>query len=108
MTDPNVKIEEISAETLEILQSSADTLVVTMRSIVEPKPPGMGEDQYDALVQHTIVGNAIVRILIAVSEKVGPLDMGAVRNGAFQALSYVSSVAQPVTDPNPGVEPNVN
>jgi len=88
------------------MQTAADNLVDLMKLLLPPQGDRTHE-QYDAISQHTIVGNAMIRILIAISEKIGPLDLGAIRNGAFQGIAYVSSVAQPVTDPNPGQEPSV-
>jgi hypothetical protein len=107
MSDQKVEFESIPAETHEAMQTAADNLVDLMKLLLPPQ----GErtpDEYDAISQHTIVGNAMIRILIAISEKIGPLDLGAIRNGAFQGIAYVSSVAQPITNPNPGQAPKIN
>lgn len=97
-----IQVEKFSDENINAMQAASDALVETMRFLVPPR----GErslDEYDSLIQHTIFGNAVIRVLISMSEKLGPLDLGAIRHAGFQAISYVSSIAQPVhTEPTSG------
>lgn len=100
-TKPNyVKLKQVSEETVKKMQEHSDALIESMRSLVAAR----GEipiEEYEGLVQHTIFGNAIIRLLISISETVGPLDFNALRSAAWQALAYVNHIAEPVGNGNP-------
>lgn len=83
---------------MEAVQLLCDNIIVTMRPNVIPRIEGQTEESYDAIIQQTLIGNAIIRLLISISVRVGPLNMTAIRIGALQAIQYVESVAEPVDE----------
>jgi hypothetical protein len=101
---PNIVVEEVSLEKLTEMQVASDRLVDSLYVLLPPRGD-MSADHYDSTCQHTVLGNAVIRLLISISEKMGPLDFHALRSASFQAFAYVNSIAEPVAA---GTVENVN
>ena len=91
----NVVVEHVSLEKLNEMQSASDKLVESLYSLIPPRGE-MCAEHYDSTCQHTILGNAIIRLLISISDKMGPLDLHALRSASYQAFAYVTHVSEPV------------
>jgi hypothetical protein len=107
MTD-ETKIKTDNAGAMEAVQILCDDIIFTLRPIVPPRIEGQTEESYDDFTQQTLIGNAIIRILISISTRVGPLNMTALRIGALQAMQYVESVSEPVDRDESVKEPSVH
>jgi hypothetical protein len=90
------------------VQLLCDNVIVTLLPIVPPRIEGQTEESYDDITQQTLIGNGIIRLLISISDKVGPLSMTAIRIGALQAMQYVESVSVPVDGDESVKEPSVH
>lgn len=101
---PNIVVENVPLEKLNAMQEASDRLVDSLHALL-PLRLDMCVDQYDSTCQHTVLGNAIIRLLISISEKMGPLDFNALRSASFQAFAYVNSIAEPVSS---GTVENIN
>lgn len=107
MTD-ETKIETDTAGATEAVQLLCDNIIVTLMPIVLPRIEGQTEESYDAIIQQTLIGNAIIQLLVSIADKVGPLYMTALRVGALQAIQYVESVSEPVDGVESVKEPSVH
>jgi hypothetical protein len=101
----SIEFRTIPEEKIIAMQSASDALIDSMRFLVEPKGD-LTADQHDSLLQHTVFGNSVIRVLISMSEKLGPLDLSAIRAASFQAIAYVSSIAEPVNNDMTGDKVN--
>lgn len=94
---------DVPPEQLEAMQKAGEALIDSMLVMLPPRGK-MPIDEYDAFCQHMILGNAVVRILIAMSDKMGALDPGAIRLGAMSAINFTMTAGEVVQ----AVEPKVS
>lgn len=100
MTD-DIQISTIADETLESMHVAAEALVDVLMAPLPKMKDGDNPVHYDRQCQHSVFGNGVIRLLIAMSEKIGPLDMEAIRSAGFQAMIYVNTIAEPVGEDPP-------
>lgn len=98
MTDsPKPVLVDVPEEKLELMQKAGEDLIESMLVMLPPQGD-MPQEHYDSYVQHIIVGNAMLRVLIAMSEKMGELDPVAIRIGIDSALNYSIAVSEAAKD----------
>ena len=99
----DIIISTVSDEALESMHTAAEALVDALMAPLPKMKESDNPVHYDRQCQHSVFGNGVIRLLIAMSEKIGPLDMDAIRSAGFQAMIYVNTIAEPIGEDPPTV-----